>query len=274
MAPAPPAERESIAQQDSHDIVDFDETLPVTDSMRADLYARATPSAPPRALLAPVSEPPARPASVKDSGPPLPLVNRTGGPGLIAPVVMPPQAPRPAMAPPPAPDSVPPSIPRAPPPSSRSFGTAGAVSTPRPTPGAVVTPLESPLRGSSMPTDPPPEMDGSSKRRRMVRFMLAGLILFVVGLTWTVVRSQLDAGAGSPVPSGTMPTETAPPPPPPEPPRPTTTAIDPGMKATSTRPGKPVPTAPIHRGPYRPRQPKQDDGTIVVPDPDAVPAAP
>jgi tRNA A-37 threonylcarbamoyl transferase component Bud32 len=266
MAPAPRAAAEPVDPQESHDIVDFDETVPVTEALKAEMYARAAPSgAPPAKALPPVSEPPPRSPAVRDSGPPLPLVNRVGGGGgLIAPVVMPPR--RQAMAPPPGPEAVPPSIPRAPPPSQKSFA-----STPRPTPGPVVTPLENLSRGS-MPTDPPPELDGSSKRRRLVRFMLAGLLIFVVGITWTVVRSQLDFSTGSPVPSGTTPTVTAPPPPP-EPPRPTSTAtaVDPGMKV-NPRQGKPVPT--VHRGPLRPRPPKPDDGTIVVPDPDAVPAAP
>src|SRR5262249_28049592 len=129
---------------------------------------------------------------------------------------------------------------------------------------------------SPLLTEPPPELDGS-KRRRMVRFMVAGLLLFAVGITWTVVRSQIDASSGVAVPPPATTTASPPPPPPPPPPEPppvpTTPAPahDPGKV---THPSKPAPTAPgvrkfVPRGRTF-RQP--NDGTIVVPEPDEDPA--
>ncbi len=83
----------------------------------------------------------------------------------------------------------------------------------------------------------------------MVRFMVAGLVIFAVGITWSVVRSQLDLSPAVAV-SPTADTSVAPPPPPPPP---TTappsmdtsaTAVDPGKV---THPSKPTPS--VHRGP-------------------------
>ena len=142
--------------------------------------------------------------------------------------------------------------------------------------------VESAARQSAMFGDTPPELDGTSKRRRMVRFLIVGLVLAGAGVTWGVVRSQIDLGGSVSGTPSVMPT-TAPTPPTPsassEPstaPTTTATAIDPGKVS---RPSKPPPAV---KGPLKPR-PKRaptqpDDGTIVVPDPpaneDSVPAAP
>jgi hypothetical protein len=100
----------------------------------------------------------------------------------------------------------------------------------------------------------------------MVRFLVAGLLLFAGFITWTVVRSQFD-GTGSVTPPATVSAVTPPPPPPPPPPEPTTTtsavAVDPGKVS---HPSKPTP-APV-KGPLKPRGKRPpSDGTIEVPDP-------
>jgi hypothetical protein len=117
----------------------------------------------------------------------------------------------------------------------------------------------------------------------MVRYLLATLMLFAVGLAWMVVRSQLDLSwaTATPPPDPTTTTVTPPPPPPqPAPPPPKDTAsangaaVDPGKV---THPTKPTPSVGVHRGPLHPRPPKPpSDGTIVVPEPDedTAPAAP
>jgi hypothetical protein len=114
----------------------------------------------------------------------------------------------------------------------------------------------------------------------MVRYLLATLMLFAVGLAWMVVRSQFDLSPAIAVPPP-EPTTAAPPPPPhsePPPPKDTPSAngaaVDPGKV---THPTKPTPSVSVHRGPLHPKLPKPPtDGTIVVPDPDedTAPAAP
>ncbi len=116
----------------------------------------------------------------------------------------------------------------------------------------------------------------------MVRYLLATLMLFAVGLTWMVVRSQFDLSWAVAVPPPDPTTAPPPPPPPPhsEPPPPKDmassngAAVDPGKV---THPTKPTPSVSVHRGPLHSRPPKPPtDGTIVVPEPDedTVPAAP
>jgi serine/threonine-protein kinase len=206
-----------------------------------------------RGLIAPVMAPPPRvdaaaPARAEVAGP-----LEVGAPAS-------PRPPRPPLVSPPSSDAVAQSIPR-PPSSSRNL--------PPPSPSAapVVTPVET---HRALLTEPPPELDGS-KRRRMVRYLVAGLVLFAAGITWTVVRSQLDFSSGVAVPNATV-SVAPPPPPPPLPSMATATAaaVDPGKV---THPGKPTPSGPapaINKGPMRggriPRQP--NDGTIVVPEPD------
>jgi serine/threonine-protein kinase len=273
----PPAAGEA---HDAHEIVDFDETIPATaehrPSIAVPLLVRAgTPPSTQTPALAPLSEPPRASESAPASEAAAPA--RSERPQVIAPVVMPP--PRPAVAPPPGPDAAPPSIPR-PPPSSRhatpqsSARAAGGSAAP------VVTPLESPTRSGALLTEPPPELDGSGKRKRMVRFMVATLVIAAAGITWTVVRSQLDPGSGSVgTPTSSATTTPAPPPPPPPAPEPSATttttaaAVDPGKV---THPSKP---APAVKGPLRRPTKKSEpsDGTVVVPDPpsdDSVAPAP
>jgi serine/threonine-protein kinase len=132
-------------------------------------------------------------------------------------------------------------------------------------------------RPGLLPTDPPPELDGS-KRRRMVRILAVGLLLGAAGVVWGVVRSQLhsspagdpsDAPSASPVPSAsTPPAATA------VIPSFTAAAVDPGKV---TRPTKPTPAVkPVNTPRARPQKRPPQDGTIEVPDPpdDSVPPAP
>ncbi len=134
------------------------------------------------------------------------------------------------------------------------------------------------LARSGMPTtDPPPELDGS-RRRRMVRVLLVGLVIGAAGVTWGVVRSQLPATSASDpgeVPS-TPPAPSASTPPPATVPIPsfTATAVDPGKVSRPTRPTPPVKPGPLPRS--RLRRPPHD-GTIEIPDvapDDSVPPAP
>jgi hypothetical protein len=300
-----------MESSDGQEIVDFDETIPAHDlgrgSIALPLLVRAGASGAGAPQVVPLSEPPPAPpppATTRETPPSRPAVEllapappaeqadrraeeghgasgnevpserpqHSAPPALIAPVVMPaPRAPSPqgagdgALIPRP-----PPSSRQAPPPSGGS----------RPSPAPVVTQVEHAARSPYL-TEPPPELDGSSKRRRMVRIMVAALVIGAVGITWSVVRSQLEASPGPAVPQGTT-TAVVPPPPPPQPPpsaaTSTATAVDPGKV---THPGKPTPSGPtpgVHnKGPVRGRVPKQPtDGTIVVPDPDedSVPAAP
>ncbi|APR84665.1 Adenylate cyclase [Minicystis rosea] len=266
MAPpiaAPPA-------HEGHEIVDFDETIPATDMRVSDIgvLVRAGAGAPP------LSEPPRAPS------PPPPAPSRSpldlAPEAVLAPVVL---APPRVIAPAPA---------------STPTPSRPAPTPPRPAPAPAFAPPSTPaIHATTAPveveslraayTEPPPELDGTSKRRRMVRFMVAGLVIFAAGIAWTVVRSQIDLGGGvSGTPSVTAPSATTPPPPPSassEPssaPTTTATAIDPGKVS---RPTKPTPAV---KGPPRPRprkaSPQPNDGTIVVPDPppdeDSVPAAP
>ena len=131
-------------------------------------------------------------------------------------------------------------------------------------------------RSGARQTDPPPEFDGS-RRRRMVRILVVGLVLGAAGVAWGVVRSQLHGTQA--VDPGTIPSA------PPEPsattaptattPIPTFTAVavDPGKVSRPTRPTPTVKPAPSRPRPKRPPQ----DGTIEVPDgppDDSVPPAP
>lgn len=134
------------------------------------------------------------------------------------------------------------------------------------------------LARSGMPTtEPPPELDGS-RRRRMVRVLLVGLVIGAAGVTWGVVRSQLPATSASDpgeVPS-TPPAPSASTPPPATVPIPsfTATAVDPGKVSRPTRPTPTVKPGPVPRS--RLRRPPHD-GTIEIPDvapDDSVPPAP
>jgi serine/threonine-protein kinase len=272
---APPAE--------GHDIVDFDETIPAHDlaSWRA-IASEAPPPRPssPQRESAPPQVPPPPPssprvvvngaiASFDDAGARPPWEAPPSRPNLIAPVVLPPARGSGAGIPPP-----PASVPR-PPSSSPSYSTH-ATAVP------VVTPLES---GRVLIPEAPPEFDGS-KRRRLVRLLVAGLVVLAVGVTWTVVRSQIDfsyfsspAPAAQPTTTTTTPTTTTTAAAPTATTTPSSTAsaaataVDPGKVS---HPTKPAPSVNTWKPP-RPRAPKPTgDGTIVIPEPDeeAVPPAP
>ncbi len=112
-------------------------------------------------------------------------------------------------------------------------------------------------RSGTRNTDPPPELDGS-RRRRMVRVLVVGLVLGAVGVAWGVVRSQLhgtqaaDPGevpSALPAPSTTTtPTTTTPIP------TFTSVAVDPGKVS---RPVKPVSTVKPGTGRLRPKRPRR-----------------
>lgn len=130
-------------------------------------------------------------------------------------------------------------------------------------------------RSGLMPTDPPPELDGS-RRRRMVRILAIALVLGAAGVAWGVVRSQLHATGADPVeiPSAVpSPSASAPPTPSMVIPSFTAAAVDPGKV---TRPTRPTPT--VKSGPApRPRVKRPPEGVIEVPDgppDDSVPPAP
>jgi hypothetical protein len=113
----------------------------------------------------------------------------------------------------------------------------------------------------------------------MVRILIAALVISAAGITWTVVRSQIEPAPGPAVPPMSATTSAAPAPPPPPPPvtaTATATAVDPGKV---THPGKPAPAPGVHKSPggapHRGKPKPPSDGTIVVPEPDedAVPPA-
>jgi serine/threonine-protein kinase len=280
-AVAVPAVAAVPESHEAHDIV-FDETGPAHDvamplMVRAPAIESSLVPAPPPSVPAPppssprvAANPPPAPAAQapwdaqQNGARPMWEAQRAPEPKVIAPVMPPPRAPDSGPgAPPPRP--APPS-PRSAPQSNRSAHPTGV---------PVVTPLDLPPRPMLM-TEPPIEFDGS-KRRRMVRFFFAGLVIFALGLTWTVVRSQIDLSPGSPVPPPTSPTPTvAAPSPPPQAPTPvatatatattTQTAIDPGKV---THPGKPTATPSVRKAPpVRPRNKAPGDGTIVIPEPE------
>jgi serine/threonine-protein kinase len=125
-------------------------------------------------------------------------------------------------------------------------------------------------RSGLMPTDPPPELDGS-RRRRMVRVLAIGLVIGAAGVAWGVFRSQ---GGRVTIGADSIEVPSAAPPPPSASAAPTPTmaipsftaaAIDPGKVS---RPTKPTPTAKPGPGTAprpRPKKPPAD-GVIEVPD--------
>ena len=125
-------------------------------------------------------------------------------------------------------------------------------------------------RSGLMPTDPPPELDGS-RRRRMVRVLAIGLVIGAAGVAWGVFRSQggrVTIGADSvEVPSAAPPPPSASAAPAPTMAIPsfTAAAIDPGKVSRPTKPtpaGKPGPAPGPRKAPKRPPA----DGVIEVPD--------
>ena len=271
---SPPPRTSALPPSDaheSHDIVDFDETIPATASHLAEagfplpLVTRAK-TPPVAAALTPLSEPPRPLSPPPPAVPPAPASHRqhldVAPQAVIGPVVSAPARLS-------APQDPPPSAPRAPPrpPPAPEYYPPPSVTRP------TLTEPEPQSHQGVLLADDDAEFDGSSKRRRMVRVMVAGLVLFAVGITWTVVSSQYNGSSGvAGPPSATAPTPTPnpipnaarpPPPMPPDNPPPTTTAVDPGKVS---RPTKPTPSG-VKRGPLRPRQRPADDGTINIPDP-------
>jgi serine/threonine protein kinase len=255
--------------------IDFDEPE-VGDRMSHagfPLITRAQP--PPSSASAPPPPAPSRPAA--------PPARRQTPPSSVD--AAPPQResrPTPAPRPMPPRQPLPPGNPftdtstPAPPPrheEQRSSDTSGVPSS-----GGLRPSTVSGLARSGLtPTDPPPELDGS-RRRRMVRILAVALVLGAAGVAWGVVRSQLHttpAADPAEIPS-------APPPPsastPPAPsmviPSFTAAAVDPGKVS---RPTRPTPTVKPNVGTPRPRVKRPPDGVIEVPDgppDDAVPPAP
>ena len=132
-------------------------------------------------------------------------------------------------------------------------------------------------RSGLIPTDAPPELDGS-RRRRMVRILAIGLLLGAAGVAWGVLHSQGHSITGSDpveIPSASaVPSASAPPTPSMVIPSFTAAAIDPGKVS---RPLRPTPTVKPNPTPRpRVRRPPAD-GVIEVPDgppDDSVPPAP
>jgi hypothetical protein len=200
---------------------------------------------------------------------PEPGVSRQISPVVTAPAVL--MEPRAAPTPPPRPTPAPEPVRATPAPVSNNYTPAPAHSAPWPERGPTVSGL---ARSGLMPTDPPPELDGS-KRRRLVRVLLVGLALGAAVLIWTVVRSQLG-GTASPGPADSdsaAPSITAPPTAPTPTVTSTATAVDPGKL---NRPLRPTPSAkPWIKSKGGAPQKRPQDGTIEIPDvPGDVPPAP
>jgi serine/threonine-protein kinase len=274
----------------SQEIVDFDETIPAHDAnvpamIRAQHAAWEAKQASQAQAQAERSVPPPTP-SVRSVPPPAPSrpVPTGGAPaaqddasvlqpnGAFAPwETSEPAAPRHVVVPAPAPSSTGAVSVREPPPPPRS--------SPHPTGVPVVTQLDATTRSLALIADEA-DFDAASKRRRMVRFMVAALVVAAVGITLTVVRSQIDFGpdaqptstsAAAPPPAPTPTTAPAPTP------SATSNAVDPG-KVTHPTTTKPAPTskpsgAPTFKAPGR-KLKQPNDGTIVIPEPDEEGVAP
>jgi len=222
---------------------------------------------------------------------PPPKAARPAAPTLAA-SAPPPSTSQQAIAPPPSSNVAPvviptsnnpfltPAAPQAP--TIRTAPESSPMSPVQQAPGLGVTPhatVSGLSRSGLLPTDPPPELDGS-RRRRMVRILFVGLLLGAAGVAWMVIQSQMPA-LSSPGPAEVesaapaSATQSAPPPPlETSSTAPTATAVDPGKVK---RPVRTVPTQTLKQKP-RPSstQRKQDDGTIEIPDvpDDSVPPAP
>ena len=267
--PAPPRASPSVRPvKIGHEMVDFDETIPATG---LDLQKLQKKVPPPRPSGAGAPVPPAAP-SVRTSVKSLIDASPTTA---IAPVMIPAARISQSSSSGPGPSS-----------SQRVRVDEPAPAPPRPTPvepAPVSRPApvsarvnEGPPPRLSLNVDPPAELSGS-KRKTLITILVAGLILGALGVTWTVVKSQLDQ-TPDPVPSAPTATVTPIPTAAPQPTAPTAavSAIDPGK---SNKPPKPAWTA-APKGTGRLPRPKgghADDGTIVIPDPpsdDSVPPAP
>ena len=124
-------------------------------------------------------------------------------------------------------------------------------------------------RSGLMPTDAPPELDGS-RRRRMVRILAVGLVLGAAGVAWGVFRSQggrVTMGSDSTeIPSAAPPASaSALPAPTMVIPSFTAAAIDPGKVSRPTKPTPSVKPGPAPGPRSRPKRPPAD-GVIEVPD--------
>ena len=133
-------------------------------------------------------------------------------------------------------------------------------------------------RSGLMPTDAPPELDGS-RRRRMVRILAIGLVLGAAGVAWSVFHSQRHTLTGSDpveIPSASaVPSVSAPPTPSMVIPSFTAAAVDPGKVSRPTRPTPTVKPGPAPRPRVNVKKPPE--GVIEVPDgppDDSVPPAP
>ncbi|MFO0756684.1 MAG: protein kinase [Byssovorax sp.] len=294
LPPRPSTARKDPRREPDEDDIDVDEAETVQGRPVPAIARVVIPGPTPST---PRSTPAASPSAPRSPLPPSsPLIPEPAPSRPIAPVVSVPAALMERSTPAPKP----PSSPAIPPPRNSApahapaealpeQGDAPPWATPAPTsapaqapaPAAPAAPPSPPsvtglTRAGGTLTDPPPEFDGS-RRRKMVRALLITLVLGAIGLTWVVVRSQLVGSAGEgPAESSSAPPVSTPPPPAPTP-TPTTAAsvVDPGKL---TRPLKtaPLPSAKTWVKPkgVAPSK-KPPDGTIEIPDvPGDVPPAP
>jgi hypothetical protein len=180
-------------------------------------------------------------------------------------------APFPALAPP-APEAAP-----------TFLGAPSALAVDIPPPPAVPSMTHAPARtvptatapgiaGGVLSIPPPPELDGS-RRRRTLAFIGVAFMLVIGGLAVMVVRSNMLPTNASPVPSATPGPVTPEPPPVVEVPNPTASFGSP-LPTTKTPTGKGVrPTSAgtktTTKGKTATTKKKADDGTIEIPDPPA-----
>jgi serine/threonine-protein kinase len=130
---------------------------------------------------------------------------------------------------------------------------------------------------SELVTLPPPELDAGARRRRLIRYLIVGVVLGAAGVTWSVVQSRLQgsetgltpglAPAASEDPSGgaapsvefpgrSLSGVTA---------ASAARVVAPGHVSRQSRPSPPSKTPP--RPVARPRRPSADPGVIELPDP-------
>lgn len=167
-----------------------------------------------------------------------------------------------------------PSLEALPPPSTPKPPRPPRPPAPSPAPAPIARPLDSASRVGLLPSEAPPEFDGT-RRNRMVRYLVVGLLLLAAVLTFAVVRSQLELNASGPVVAGgagptaattaTAPVSKEPPVAPAS-----ASALTPGSKAVDpgqvTRPIRPKGTKP---GPTpQPRRAAPQSGVVELPDPD------